>query len=141
MKVVTMLVSLVLLQQAPRKVTNAFEQKYPSAEGVSWSHFDNYYEASFEHFGQQKNAIYMQNGIWLKTLIIIEPGRLMYCIRDYIKHTYKDARVGYAYYVITDEVCEYHVYLERGEGEEVCLEEEPLIFDENCEFLRNNQNP
>ncbi|MEO9485202.1 MAG: hypothetical protein ABJG47_17215 [Ekhidna sp.] len=135
------IIGLGLMTQAPRKVMNSFDQKYSRAECISWSFVDDHYHASFEHFGQQKIAVFRYNGEWLKTLVILEPKELMFCIRDYIKHTYKDATVGNVFYVITPEICEYHIYLKRGEGEDVCLEEDPLIFDENCEFLRKPDKP
>ncbi len=136
MRMFLILVSISLMMQVPRKVQNAFDRRYPSVKYALWSIEDDEYHLSFEHFGQEKIAIFRYNGDWLKTLVIIEPSKLMFCIRDFIKHEYKDARIGTAYYVVTPTLCEYHVYLERGEGEDVCIEEVPLIFDENCEFLR-----
>ncbi len=125
------------LIQAPRKVLSSFDRKYRSAECVVWTPVGNEYHASFEHFDQQKTAIFKYNGEWVKTLVHLDAKKLMFCIRDYIKYSYPEARIHSAYYVVNPNLCEYHVYLERGEGEELCLEEEPLIFDENCEFLRN----
>ncbi|MEO9870634.1 hypothetical protein [Ekhidna sp.] len=142
MKILTILgIALTLLVQVPRKVENSFNRKFPSVKNALWSFEDDNYHLSFEHFGQQKTAIFRYNGEWVKTLVTIELSELMFCIRDHLRLKHKDKRVGNAYYVVTPELCEYHVYMEREENGETCIEEDPLIFDENCEFYRKPNLP
>lgn len=134
------LLSLVasLTIQAPRKVVKSFDIKYPSAEFVSWSFVDNLYEASFEHFDQQKTAIFTCDGMWTQTNVLLQPNELMFCIRDFLKHSYSSSRIIQVHYVMTIDLCEYHVLIETGEnGLENKSETLRLIFDDNCEFMQN----
>ncbi|MEP1093594.1 MAG: hypothetical protein ABJG78_00705 [Cyclobacteriaceae bacterium] len=127
-----------LSMQAPKKILNSFDTRYQSAEFVVWSFVDDFYQVSFEHFDQQKTAFFDCDGAWVQTTVSLQPTELMFCIRDFLKYQYAGSKVVQAYYVVTEDLCEYHVILETGNGgKESDLRRLQLVFDDNCEFMKN----
>lgn len=74
MKGIFILIKILLISlnamawQAPKPVTDAFQQKFNEATNVKWlKENDTDYEASFDLLGKKMTAIFNEQGQWLST--------------------------------------------------------------------------
>ena len=117
--------------EVPESVTKSFQEKYPSAEDVSWEESDGLFIATFLEEDFYKEATFDQKGSWIETTTEITQDDLPDAINAYISSKYED--VEYYDYILLYEnphKIQYHVDFE------IDTEMISLVFNENGQVVR-----
>lgn len=73
----------------PKKVKSSFTDIYGNLKSVQWDQtIDGEFEASFEHDGMNKIAIFSQNGKWIYTRATLTDNDLWDCMEEAIDYEY-----------------------------------------------------
>jgi uncharacterized membrane protein YkoI len=138
MKKVSLLVMLVLTatlqsfaQDAPAKVKDAFNKKFPQAKSISWDKENaTEWEAEFKMNGKEYSANFGTDGTWKETEYEISEKELPAAVKNTLTKEFKGYEVEGAEITETSTIKAYEVEIEKGE---TTME---VIIDENGKVLK-----
>jgi hypothetical protein len=111
-------------QGAPDSVTEAFAQKFPSAQKVKWDkESDTEWEAEFKMNGVEFSANFLEDGSWKETEHEIKLKEVPENIKGTLKTNFADYKVEEVEVSETEESTLYEFELEKGrEAWEVAID-------------------
>jgi uncharacterized membrane protein YkoI len=138
MKKLSLLVMLVLTatlqsfaQDAPTKVKDAFNKKFPQAKSVQWDKENaTEWEAEFEMNGKNYSANFGIDGKWKETEYEISESELPTAVKNTLNKEFKGYDIEGAEVTETPNMKAYEVEIEKGE---TTME---VVIDENGKVLK-----
>lgn len=138
MKKLSLLVMLVLTatlqsfaQDAPSKVKDAFNKKFPQAKSVHWDKENaTEWEAEFKMNGENYSANFGTDGSWKETEYEISETELPKAVKNTLNNTFKGYDVEGAEVTETPNMKAYEVEIEKGK---TTME---VVIDENGKVLK-----
>jgi len=138
MKKLSLLVMLVLTatlqsfaQDAPTKVKDAFNKKFPEAKSVHWDKENaTEWEAEFKMNGKNYSANFGTDGSWKETEYEISETELPKAVKNTLNSTFKGYDVEGAEVTETPNMKAYEVEIEKGK---TTME---VVIDENGKVLK-----
>ena len=142
MKKLSLLVVLVLTatlqsfaQDAPTKVKDAFNKKFPNAKSVHWDKENaTEWEAEFKMDGKEYSANFGTDGTWKETEYEISEKELPTVVKNTLSKTFKGYDVERAEVTETPKYKAYEVEIEKGETTmEVVIDEHGKVLKKKVE--------
>ena len=142
MKKLSFLVMLVLTatlqsfaQDAPTKVKDAFNKKFPQAKSVHWDKENaTEWEAEFKMEGKEYSANFGTDGTWKETEYEISEKELPTSVKNTLSKDFKGYDIEGAEVTETPKFKAYEVELEKGETTiEVVIDEHGKVLKKKVE--------
>jgi hypothetical protein len=121
--------------KVPGKVKTAFENKFPGAGDVEWSkEKSNIWEVDFETEEVDMEALFDNNGTWLKTETEIEIKDIPQAVLTSVKKKFAGYTVYGAELIETPAQKTYEVKIKNGSGEKMYV-----VFDKSGKGLKREK--
>ncbi len=121
--------------KVPEKVKTAFENKFPGAGDVEWEQEkQGIWEVEFEIKDTDMEALFDNNGTWLKTETEIEIKELPEAVVNSAKKKFAGYEIYGAEIIETPEQTTYEVKIKNGSGEKMYV-----VFDKTGKGLKREK--
>tara|TARA_R110001606_G_scaffold79882_4_gene184269 strand:+ start:1133 stop:1591 length:459 start_codon:yes stop_codon:yes gene_type:complete len=127
---------------APKQVTDAFTEKFPTATDVDWEkESDTEWEAEFKIDGKEHSSNFMQDGTWVETEYEVEETKIPELVMGVLKSNFSEYEIEETELSTTNDGIVYEFLIEKGGSKmEVAINPQGTITKKEVKKDDENSN-